>query len=136
MTVPPIDPIQPNEGQSPKQNFQYQPMPADSGFTQAQVNNYAGPTINVLAVIGFALAVTGTGCGIISLILSIMGYSQISKEPQRYSGKGFAVAGIVISVLFIILLPILAFLGLLGAIFSEADTNISGMASAYSLFLG
>ena len=88
MSVPPIDPIQPNPSQ-PNQGAQpYQ----------------TGPKLNVLALIGFALAVTGTGCGIISLIISIIGYNQISREPSRYSGKGFALAGIIISILFILLI--------------------------------
>ena len=86
MTVPPIDPIQPNPSQ-PNQGAQpYQ----------------TGPKLNVVALIGFALAVTGTGCGIISLIISIIGYNQISREPSRYSGKGFALAGIIISILLIL----------------------------------
>ena len=93
MTVPPIDPIQPNPSQ-PNQGAQpYQ----------------TGPKLNVLALIGFALAVTGTGCGIISLIISIIGYNQISREPSRYSGKGFALAGIIISILLILATILLAF---------------------------
>jgi ABC-type Fe3+ transport system permease subunit len=54
-------------------------------------------SINVLALIGFITAITGTGCGIISLILSIIGLNQINREPNRYNGKGLAIAGIVIS---------------------------------------
>ena len=84
MSVPPIDPIQPPPG--PDANSGYYP-PAGAPRTQ----------LNVLALIGFITAITGLGCGIISLILSIIGLSQINKEPNRYNGKGLAIAGIIIS---------------------------------------
>jgi hypothetical protein len=85
MSVPPIDPIQPPPG--PDSNSGYYPP---TGVAQRA-------SINVLALIGFITAITGTGCGIISLILSIIGLNQINKEPNRYNGKGLAIAGIVIS---------------------------------------
>jgi|GEM_PF-3470542 len=85
MSVPPIDPIQPPSG--PDSNSGYYPP---TGVAQRA-------SINVLALIGFITAITGMGCGIISLILSIIGLSQINKEPNRYNGKGLAIAGIIIS---------------------------------------
>jgi len=84
MTVPPIDPIQPPSGH--ETSASYLPPAAAQRVS-----------INVLALIGFITAITGTGCGIISLILSIIGLNQINKAPYRYNGKGLAIAGIVIS---------------------------------------
>ena len=115
MTVPPIDPIQPNDNQPNPSSYSYQATPT--------------PSINILAIIGFALAVTGTGCGIISLVLSIIGYNQVSREPNRYTGKGFAIAGIVVSILSILLAILLAFLGLLGAIFDGITNSDSSIYS-------
>ena len=90
MSVPPNDPIQPPSG--PDSNPGYYPPVGPAQRT----------SINVLALIGFITAITGMGCGIISLILSIIGLSQINKEPNRYNGKGLAIAGIIISAASII----------------------------------
>lgn len=79
-------------GQSPM------PTPANPGLMPEQRTE-----LNVISIIGFALAVTCSGFGIISLVLSIIGLVQINKEPQRYHGKGFAIAGIIISVVAMIL---------------------------------
>lgn len=89
MTVPPIDPIQPPSGPD-----------SNSGYYPPAVQNVQ---INVLALVGFILSVTCMGCGIVSLVLSIIGLNQINKEPNRYNGKGLAITGIVISVLTIVL---------------------------------
>ena len=115
MTVPPIDPIQPSNNQPNANTYQHQSAPS--------------PSINVLAIIGFALAVTGTGCGIVSLVLSIIGYNQVNREPNRYTGKGFAIAGIIVSILSILLAILLAFLGLLGAIFDGITNSDSSIYS-------
>jgi hypothetical protein len=37
------------------------------------------------------------------LVFSIIGLSQISREPQRYGGKGIAIAGVALSVLSLLL---------------------------------
>ena len=84
MTVPPIDPIQPPSGHETNASY-FPPAPAQH------------VSINAFALIGLITSITGTGCGVISLILSIIGLNQINKAPNRYNGKGLAVAGIVIS---------------------------------------
>ncbi|NBU32701.1 MAG: hypothetical protein EBS36_05990 [Actinobacteria bacterium] len=112
MSVPPIDPVNPGSGQN-------QPPYPGSSYP------YRTTQLNILAVIGFALAVTGTGCGLVSLIISILGYNQINREPNKYHGKGFALAGILISIATFLLLMLLGFLGVLGAIWSESSSSSS-----------
>ena len=53
------------------------------------------PKNNGLAVAGFITSLLC--CSPVGLGLSIAGLMQINKEPQKYLGKGFAVAGIIIS---------------------------------------
>lgn len=69
-------------------------------------NNTAGGGANakwsVLAIVGFVLSLTGGS--IISLVLSIIGNKEC--KEKGYQGKGLAVAGIVISVLWLILMVI------------------------------
>ena len=81
-----------------------QPMPPESaGYVPTYPANVQPSTeLNIMSIIGFALAITCGGLGIGSLIVSIIGLAQINKEPQRYHGKGFAVAGIVLSILTIL----------------------------------
>lgn len=109
MSVPPIDPIQPPPGPD-----------ANSGYYPPVAQNIQ---INVLALIGFILSLTCTGCGIVSLVLSIIGLNQINKEPNRYNGKGLAIAGIVISILTIIFAIIYGVLGAAVGLF-DAVNNI------------
>jgi hypothetical protein len=48
---------------------------------------------------------------ILGLIFSIIALSQINKEPHLYDGKGMAIAGLVLSILSILLYTLLMFLG-------------------------
>jgi len=84
MSVPPIDPIQPPAGPQAGPGF-YQPLSAPR------------KQLNIFALIGFITTVTFTGFIIGSLVLSIIGLVQITKEPERYQGKWLAIAGVVIN---------------------------------------
>ena len=70
----------------PQQNQYYQPMPPRK--------------TNGLAIAGFVLSLLGC-TSLIGLILSIIGLSQINKDPNQ-EGKGLAIAGIVIGALCVI----------------------------------
>jgi Domain of unknown function (DUF4190) len=61
-----------------------------------------GTTTNGMAIAGFVCSIVlGPLFG---LIFSIIGLSQIKKSPEKYTGEGFAIAGIAISVLFLLIL--------------------------------
>lgn len=79
MTMPPIDPGTP--------------------FTP----NYAGPNtapkVSGMAITSMILGIT-SAClsiltGIPAIVLGIISLLNINREPQRYSGKGYAITGIV-----------------------------------------
>ena len=55
-------------------------------------------------IVGGLLPVSGIGIilVILALILSIMGLTRISKEPDKLKGKGFAIAGFILGVLSMI----------------------------------
>lgn len=58
------------------------------------------PSNNSLAVIGFVVSLFC--CGPIGIALSAIGLSQINKEPRKYKGKGFAIAGIILGIISIV----------------------------------
>jgi hypothetical protein len=79
------------------------------------------PRNNPLAVAGLILGILALTLGfccyglpfnIAALILSIIGLVQINKEPQRYSGKGMAIAGLILAILSFALGALLLILGL------------------------
>jgi len=46
---------------------------------------------------------SGMPFGFLGLVCSIIGLLQINREPQRYGGKGIAIAGLVLSILNLLL---------------------------------
>lgn len=50
---------------------------------------------NTMALVGFILSLLGFN--VIALILSIIGYQNVKKPEYNGDGKGFAIAGIIIS---------------------------------------
>lgn len=79
--------------------------------------------VEVVSVLSFACALLGLGLllvfgwpfllGTAALVLGIVGLSIHSKDPQRWSGKGFAIAGIIIGSLVIVAFWVLLFLVIL-----------------------
>ena len=55
------------------------------------------PKVNGMALAGFILSLVGLGG--LGIIFSAIGLSQINKNPQKYTGKGFAIAGLVLGIL-------------------------------------
>ena len=86
------------------------------------VNHYGSTSnsYNVLAIVGFALSFFST---IVGLILSIIGYKQAKQNGEK--GKEFAIAGIVISSVSIVI-AIIVFIIYFGIIFAAI-----GAAGAY-----
>lgn len=82
---------------------------------QQPMYNQRVPKNNGLAIAGFVTSLLC--CSVVGLGLSIAGLLQINKDPQYQLGKGFAIAGIVISALGLVLTVIywgilIAFLGM------------------------
>jgi hypothetical protein len=44
---------------------------------------------------------------LLGIILGIIANNQISKNPQRFKGKGFAIAGILLSFLWLLILLVI-----------------------------
>lgn len=61
---------------------------------------YRMPKNNPLAIAGFITSLLC--CGPVGLGLSIAGLVQINKDPQYELGKGFAIAGIVIGAISLV----------------------------------
>jgi uncharacterized protein DUF4190 len=53
--------------------------------------------------------------GIVALVLGLVALSQIKKSPEKYGGKGFATAGVVIGAVSVAFYVLLLFLFILGA---------------------
>lgn len=79
------------------------------------------PRNNPLAVASLVLGILAVTLGlccyglpfnVAALVLSIIALVQISKDPQRHSGKGMAIAGLVLAILSFALAALLLILGL------------------------
>jgi len=91
--------------------------------TTAPIDPLAGGAqqINPLAMTGFILGLVSVSIGlcccyglpfnIAGIIFSAIGLAQIKKSPHRYKGRGFALAGLITSILSILLGVVLLALG-------------------------
>lgn len=87
-----------------------------------------GRSTNSFAVMGFVfglLSVTGGLCCfgylflILGLVFSLIGLSQIKSHPELYDGKGLAIAGLVLSILGVLISVGLVLLFVIGSALSE-----------------
>ncbi len=77
---------------------------------RSQQPDYYGSSVkklNTVALISFlcamvSLIVAGIPLGLAALILGIIGLSQINNYPEMYKGKGFAIVGIIIGLISIV----------------------------------
>jgi hypothetical protein len=81
------------ENNTPKYN--YQPS-----------NNDSEPEVNGLAIASFVFGLLGF-IPLVGLILGAIANKQITKQPNRFKGSGFAIAGILLSIFWLVLLFIL-----------------------------
>jgi hypothetical protein len=96
------------------------PPPAPGYAAPGYAPGYAEPKWNGMAIAGFVLAIT---CfSLLGTIFSAVALAQINKEPQRYKGKGLAIAGLVLGIVMLGLILILAFTGVLAGIFGAQAT--------------
>lgn len=68
-----------------------------------------GSKINGLAVAGFIFCLSGI-LSFLGLILCAVGLSQIKKYPEKYKGKGLAIAGIIVGIIALVIFVTLAIL--------------------------
>jgi type II secretory pathway pseudopilin PulG len=103
----------------PSTDGSYQP-PSDSRYQAGGRGGFNGQVKKGLAICAlvlgiinlFSLGILGIGA-IVGIILSIVALSKIKRDPSRYGGKGFAIAGLITSILgVLVLVPV----GLLAAI--------------------
>jgi hypothetical protein len=57
------------------------------------------PKMSGLAITGFVLSFV---CGVLGLIFSLIGYSEVKKSNGKLTGEGFALAGIIISLVSVL----------------------------------
>lgn len=96
-----------NYGQNNYQNYQppnYQFRPT------AEVKSGLAIASMVLGILGFltAFILIGLVFAPIGLILGIVALVKIKKKPHLYGGQGFAIAGVILSSLVVLVLPIIA----------------------------
>jgi hypothetical protein len=83
---------------------------------------------NGMAITGFVCSLLGIPCcftglfGVLGLIFSLIGLSQIKHNPQ-YTGKGMAIAGVIISIVLLLCSAAFWLMALFGA-FQNMDPSI------------
>ena len=73
-----------------------------------ETDYYGSKKLNVLALLSFIFAllslfIAGIPLGIAALVCGIIGLTQILSSPDSYKGQGFAIAGIIIGLISIVL---------------------------------
>ena len=96
-------------------------VPPVGGPGQGQTDTMAivSLILGILSIPGHFCCYLGWPLGIVSIILGIISYSKINKDPHRWSGKGLALGGIICSAVgFLIIVGLLVVYG--AAIFLTA----------------
>lgn len=80
------------------------------------------PATSGMAIAGLVCSILGLFCcgpilSTLGLVFSVMALSQINQNPLKYTGKGIAVAGIVISLAGYLLFVLLMITGVVGKTF-------------------
>lgn len=122
-------PQPPQAPQAPQQPAQYPPQYQQGQYQQPYGQYQAAPKTNTLALVGFWMSIAliilvwftswiGWIANLTAFILCIIGNSQIKASNGTQTGKGLAVAGIVItSILFgLIVLFTIVLVGMIGSI--------------------
>ncbi len=86
-------------------NQQSQPQGISQSYNKPAYNQTPQKTISGMAIVSFILSLVGFGP--IAFILGIIANSRISKPDSNLTGRGFAVAAIIISVIQVLILIII-----------------------------
>jgi hypothetical protein len=98
----------------------WQPAPPPSPYVgKSQQNQSLALASMITAISGFLLA----GCfgpipGIVAVVLGLVALSQIKKSPEKFSGRPFAMAGVIIGGITIAFYLILLLWAILAGVFS------------------
>ena len=105
-------------GQVPEFAALFNTPPPTAGLGSTPVT---APSQNILALIGFILSLVSITIGlcccyglpfnIAGIVCSAIGFVQIRKQPERYTGRGLAIAGIIIGAVSILLAAALLIFG-------------------------
>lgn len=63
----------------------------------------AGMVCGILSWTSFCCCCTGVPFSLLALVFSLMGLSQINRHPELYEGRGQAIAGLVLAILYLAL---------------------------------
>jgi uncharacterized protein DUF4190/uncharacterized protein DUF4339 len=98
------------------------PPPAMNSLRQAGAHT---PRTNAMARTGLILGIVAVTFGlcccygipfnILGIVFSLIGLAQIRKNPELETGKGLAIAGLILSTLSIVLVAILVMIGVAGS---------------------
>lgn len=90
------------------------PVPGPIQITQARKTNAMAVAGMIMGIISITIACCcyGFPFNLLGIIFSLIGLSQIKRNPQNQQGRGMAIAGLVLSILSIILALALLALGL------------------------
>ena len=88
-------------------------VPAPLPMTQVRRTNAMAVTGMVMGIVSISIACCcyGFPFNLLGIIFSLVGLSQIKRDPQNQQGKGMAIAGLVLSILSILLALALLALG-------------------------
>ena len=98
------------------------PVPPPLATPLAGASSTFPPPTSGMAIAGVICGVLGLFCcgpilSTLALVLSAMALSQINQEPLKYSGKGVAMAGIVLALIGYAFFAVLLFTGILHKVF-------------------
>ena len=104
---------------------------ASAAFSPATAS---GRRTNGLALAGFILGLcsfpfglfcccVGPLCGILGIVFSLIGLSQINRKPDVYGGKAFALIGLILSILGVVSYFVMMALGIASSIWSDGTTH-------------
>jgi len=120
----------PGSPQMPYQASGYSAAPPAGGYSnysQGYQPYYTAPPANQkigMAIASMVLSLIGCATAPLGLILGIVAYKKAKRYPLEYGGKGFAVAGIVISSLMMfVFVPVVAALAIPNLLASRRAAN-------------
>ncbi|MCY7347713.1 MAG: DUF4190 domain-containing protein [Pyrinomonadaceae bacterium] len=107
-----------NESEFPSPNQSYRPNYQPQNYRQQNYQNYQPENLKsglaiasmILGILGFVTSILLIGVLIapVGLIFGIVALVKANKKPNVYGGKGFAIAGIVLSAMIVLFIPIIA----------------------------
>ncbi len=109
-------------------------MESKSSSSQEDVPAQPLPRMSVMAILSLIFAVLGLAClpfGIVGLVLGIIALTKVNGSQGRLTGRGLAIAGLVVGALSILMMPIMA--GLTLPVLARAREQARRSSSANNL---